>query len=179
MSYYLRVTAGTHMNVKNLSFEVKNSHPITDIAFIKEELIKYNNEYLGLPSNSPGPQPVSIIVKNEEGERIAGAYAHAYLNVFHIYGCWVHKNYRKKGIGRIIDKKLQEAAEEHNCHTATMETHSFQLTKSFYTKVGVLFKHRIKNSPYGHTKYFLMNKLDRDKSFLWKLKNVFQRYTRK
>lgn len=175
MSYYLRITQGQTMNLESLNIEVKETHPISDVNFIKEQLIQYNNEKLGLPLNSPGPQPICIMIKNEAGEKIAGAYAHAYLNVFHIYGCWVHQDYRRQGIGKLIDKKLQEQAEKFHCHTATMETHSFQLTDRFYTKVGVLFKHKINNSPIGHTKYYLINKLDKDKNVLWKLRNSFQK----
>jgi ribosomal protein S18 acetylase RimI-like enzyme len=161
---------------QNLSFEIKDSHSISDISFIKEKLIEYNNECLNLPLDTPGPQPVSVMVKNKNDEKIAGAYAHAYLNVLHIYGCWVHKDYRKKGIGKEIGKKLEKLAEKYKCHTATMETHSFQMTKSFYKRVGVLFINRVKNSPNGHSKYFLINKLQHDKNFLWKFINKIQTY---
>jgi GNAT superfamily N-acetyltransferase len=161
---------------QDLIFEVKDTHSITDISFIKERLIEYNNECLNLPPDTPGPQPVSVMVKNSDGEKIGGAYAHAYLNVLHIYGCWVHKEYRKKGIGKEIGKKLELQAAKYNCHTATMETHSFQMTKSFYNRVGVLFINKIKNSPKGFNKYFLINKLEHDKNIFWKIKNAIQTY---
>lgn len=163
-------------SLEELNFEIKDTHSITDINFIKEKLIEYNNECLNLPKDTPGPQPVSVMVKNRNGEKIAGAYAHAYLNVLHIYGCWVHKDYRKQGIGKEIGKKLEIQAQKYHCHTATMETHSFQMTKSFYKRVGVLFINKIKNSPAGHNKYFLRNKLQKDKSILWKILNFIQTY---
>lgn len=161
---------------ENLSFDVKHQHSLTDINFINSKLIEYNNQKLGLESNDPGPQPVTVLLKNSVGEIVGGAYASAYLNVFHIYACWIDEKYRGQGYGKLMDKKLQEEAEKFNCHTATMETYSFQLTKKFYNKVGVLFINRIKNSPMGHTKYFLINKLDKDKNFFWKLKNFIQTY---
>jgi hypothetical protein len=50
------------------------------------------------------------------------------------------------------------------------------MTKSFYKIVGVLFINRVKNSPNGHSKYFLINKLQQDKNFLWKFINKIQTY---
>lgn len=164
------------MAIEKLSFDIKHQHSLTDINYINSKLVEFNNQKLGLPINNPGPQPVTVLLKNENDEVVGGAYASAYLNVFHIYACWIDEKYRGQGYGRLMDKKLQQEAERFNCHTATMETHSFQLTKNFYNKVGVLFINKIKNSPIGHTKYFLINKLDKDKSLVWKIKNFIQTY---
>lgn len=162
------------INFKNLIFESIESHSISDVSFIKNELVKFNNHCLNLPENSPGPQPVSVMVRNEKGELIGGAYAHAYLSVMHIYGLWVNPDYRNIGVGRRVCKDLETLAEKFNCHTAIMDTHSFQMTSNFYNKLSVLFLNKIKNSPPGHTKFIMINKLQNDKTIFWKFKSFLQ-----
>ncbi|MAX66642.1 MAG: GNAT family N-acetyltransferase [Bacteriovoracaceae bacterium] len=163
-----------------LSYDLKYSHPLNDIHFINTKMIEFNNECLGLPANTPGPQPLSITVKNQSGEVIAGSYASVYFNVLHIYTCWVHKDYRRQGIGTQIKNEYEKLAHKLNFHTTTLETYSFQHTNSFYHKLRVLFQFKIKDSPKGHYKYFLSYRLKHNRGFFStlteKLKDIFIRH---
>jgi GNAT superfamily N-acetyltransferase len=164
-------------NDSPLEFEIKSSHPVSDLNYIRSGILEYNKECLGENIQYSDPEPVTIIVKDDNGQKIAGAFGYAYLNVFTVEGLFIEKPFRGQGLGRKISKMLQDEAEKRNCHTATLETFSFAHTKTFYKKIGVLFSTTIKNSPRGHSKYILVNKLEKDKGLIWKVKNFIQKVT--
>jgi GNAT superfamily N-acetyltransferase len=160
-----------------LNFDIKSSQPISDLNFIRAGILNYNSECLNQPDSNFYPEPVTIVVKDGENRRIAGAFGYAYLNVFTVEGMFIEKEYRGNGLGRKLSIMLQAEAKKRNCHTATLETYSFAHTAKFYNKLGVLFAKTIPNSPKGHKKYFLINKLEEDKSLIWKFISFLQRFT--
>lgn len=157
----------SNFNLDELNIVITEDHPLSDIHWIKSNIIEHHAECLGDKHQSK-PEPVSIIIKDVAGKRIAGAFGYAYLNVFTVEGMFIDKAYRRKGIGRKLSILLQNEAEKRNCHTATLETYSFANTKNFYNSLGVIFSKRIYNSPKGHCKYILINKLEKDKNLFWR-----------
>lgn len=161
----------------DLQFDIKSSQPISDLNFIRSGILNYNSECLDQPNSEIMPEPVTIIVKDQDERRIAGAFGYAYLNVFTVEGMFIEKEFRGQGLGRKLSIMLQTEASKRNCHTATLETYSFAHTSKFYNKIGVLFSKTIKNSPKGHNKYFLINKLEKDKNKFWNFIKFLQRFT--
>jgi hypothetical protein len=73
-----------------------NDHPSSQVAqTIIDGLVHYNTEMAGDSQNTP----LSVIVRNENGEIIGGLLGRTYWGWLHINTIWVEKHFRQKGIG--------------------------------------------------------------------------------
>ena len=59
------------INIDQLDYSSKNEHPISDVHWIKSEIIKHHSECLQSTENIT-PIPFSHIVKEKNGIKIAG-----------------------------------------------------------------------------------------------------------
>lgn len=96
---------------------------------------------------------VSALARRGE-DVVGGAFGYTNWDWVFIAQLWVADEVREKGIGRRLLALIEEAAREHGCRHAHVDTFSFQAL-SFYERLGYRVFGRIENYPPGHTRYFL------------------------
>lgn len=115
------------MTNKEIEFTIK---PKTeDVSFITQKINEEISEF--------GPAyPFAFFMRAEDRNIIAGCNGSVFFGCIYTDQLWVHREYRKQGLG----KQLMEAVHEHGrkagCRMATISTMSFQNTRKFYEKLG-------------------------------------------
>jgi ribosomal protein S18 acetylase RimI-like enzyme len=98
-----------------------------------------------------------VFVRDEAGTPFAGLVAYVSGGWVYIYSLWVKADLRHRGIGR----KLMIAAEGHalqqGCHSAYLDTFSFQ-APSFYEKLGYEIFGTLDYPP-KHKRFFMKKRL--------------------
>ena len=83
-----------------------------------------------------GCYPFAFLVRDDSGQIIAGC------NGSVVYGCvytdqlWVHRDYRKQGLGKKLLQQVHELGCQSGCNMATVCTMSFQHARGFYERLG-------------------------------------------
>ena len=96
----------------NYQIEI-NDHPSSqDAQTIIDGLAHYNTEISGDAQNTP----LSVIVRNENGQIIGGLLGRTYWGWLHINTIWVEKHFRQKGIGKKLIASAEKEATGRNCH---------------------------------------------------------------
>lgn len=86
---------------------------------------------------------------------ITGGTSWEWLIVSHL---WVMESKRRCGLGQSLMQKAEAEAIERGCHSAHLDTYSFQAV-AFYLKIGYEEFGRLENYPRGHSRYYLRKKL--------------------
>lgn len=80
--------------------------------------------------------PFAFSVRDDAGQVIAGC------NGYVVYGCvytdqlWVHRDYRKQGLGKRLLQQVHELGRQSDCSMASVCTMSFQHARGFYEHLG-------------------------------------------
>lgn len=122
--------------------------------FVRDHLDIFNVGATGLSAW----YPVNLYVKNERGEILGGLLGSVWGGWLHISYLWMDEVVR----GQRWATKLMDCAEsyarERGCHSADLDTHSFQ-ARPFYEKRGYEVFATLDDYPKGHRKFFLRKKL--------------------
>jgi GNAT superfamily N-acetyltransferase len=135
------------------SFEKKPTE--NEINIVKKGLDDFNFKIV----ENDNHRALAIIVKNNIGKIIGGILGGTYWNWLYIERLWITEDHRGKGLGKKLLNEIEKEAFENGCQNAHLETHDFQALK-FYLKNGYKKKFRLKNLPVGHSKYFLVKRLN-------------------
>ena len=109
-----------------------NDHPSSQEAqTIIDGLVHYNTVMAGDSQNTP----LSVIVRNENGEIIGGLLGRTYWSWLHINTIWVKEHFRQKGIGKKLIESAEKEAVDRNCRCSFLDKYDFQ-AKLFYQKLG-------------------------------------------
>jgi len=107
----------------------------------------------------PGHQPwrgLGIFLR--EADRIAAGLAgETYSGWLFVKYLWVSEELRGKGIGRELMARAEARAVERGCHSAWLDTFSFQ-ARGFYEKLGYAEFGRLAYPP-GHHRHFMQKRL--------------------
>lgn len=117
--------------MKNFNIYIKENDLADIPSKLRQGLINYNKPFLGEWS----PVDFAISIEDENKNLIGGVsgyYADEYVIVQ--LAC-VDESYRKKGIGTILFKKLDDFTLSKKCKFIHLETMEFQ-AKDFYEKFG-------------------------------------------
>jgi GNAT superfamily N-acetyltransferase len=138
-----------------LSFEKNPSWD--DREFVDEALGAYNAPFLRDPSWSY----FGIFVRNDGpelgGAIRAGLIGNCYAGWLFVNLLWVHEELRRTGIGQSLLGEAERHAIEFGCHSAWLDTFSFQ-GPNFYPKFGYEEFGRLDYPP-GHQRIFLKKQL--------------------
>jgi ribosomal protein S18 acetylase RimI-like enzyme len=137
----------------DIKYEITDSPDEDSIAFIREELNKYNQQY----SEPDNHKPITIIVR-ENDNVIGGLLGGTYWEWLYIDRFWINEKYRRKGLGKEILNAAEAEAIKRGCKNAHLDTHDFQALE-FYKKNGYKIKSKLKNLPRGYNKYLMWKKL--------------------
>jgi GNAT superfamily N-acetyltransferase len=107
----------------------------------------------------PGHQqwrPFGVFVR-EGGEIIAGLAGETYCGWLFVRYLWVSDALRGRGIGRALMSQAEARARDRGCHSAWLDTFSFQ-APGFYQRLGYEEFGRLDYPP-DHQKHFLRKRL--------------------
>ena len=134
-----------------LSFE--NDPPWSDREAIDEALGNYNAPFLDDPRYSY----FGIFVRDEADKIRAGLIGNCYAGWLFINLLWIEAGLRRGGIGSQLVAEAERHAREFGCHSAWLDTFSFQ-GPNFYPRLGYREFARLDYPP-GHERIFFRKQL--------------------
>src|SRR5579863_54876 len=134
-----------------LSFEDRPSW--NDREVVDEGLGEYNAPFL----RDPSYEYFGIFVREDAGEIRAGLIGNCYAGWLFVNLLWVHADLRRGGIGRGLVAEAERRALDFGCHSAWLDTFSFQAPE-FYRKLGYREFARLDYPP-DHQRIFLKKQL--------------------
>jgi len=89
----------------------------------------------------PDKDPVydyAFLIRDNDDKIIAGCNGFVFFGAIYIDQLWVHRDYRKQGLGKKLVDKVHEFGREAGCRMTTLSTMSFQGALGFYEKLGYI-----------------------------------------
>ncbi|MBS0517948.1 MAG: GNAT family N-acetyltransferase [Proteobacteria bacterium] len=102
--------------------------------------------------------PVNLFLKSDRGETLGGLLGRVWGGWLHISILWIDESQRGKDWGTRLMDEAEAYGRERGCHSASLDTHSFQ-ARGFYEKRGYEVFGVLDDYPEGHQKFFLKKKL--------------------
>ncbi|MBS0524851.1 MAG: GNAT family N-acetyltransferase [Proteobacteria bacterium] len=125
-----------------------------DARYVRERLDLYNVGVTGVYAW----YPVQFFAKSDRGETLGGVLGSIWGGWLHIAYLWVDDSVRGKDWGTRLMDQAEAYGREHGCHSAMLDTHSFQ-ARPFYEARGYEVFGTLDDYPEGHKKFFLRKKL--------------------
>ncbi len=125
-----------------------------DGKFILERIHEFNFSKL----NFSDDKYFSVFLRNQENDIVGGVVTSVYWSWLFIYLAWVDESLRGKGYGTKLINVAEKKAIELKCHSAWLDTISFQ-AKPFYEKLGYEIFGQLDNYPPGYNRFFLKKRL--------------------
>lgn len=117
------------MDLENLKIEVD---PATkDIRALDDRLYEYNVEKTG----SDDGRWLSIFVRDDSGEIVAGLHGWTWCGACKIERLWIRQDLRREGYGQRLLAAAEQEARIRGCAQLLVDTFSFQ-APLFYQKLG-------------------------------------------
>jgi GNAT superfamily N-acetyltransferase len=140
---------------RGLSFSVEDRPALADREAIDDALEEFNRPYLRDPTFGR----IGLFIRNEAGAIVAGLDARHYAGWLFVNNLWVERPLRGRGIGRHLLGEAERMAVERGCHSAWLDTFSFQAPK-FYRRFGYEVFGTLDYPP-DHRRFFLKKRLHR------------------
>ena len=134
-----------------LSIETQPS--AADCLTVGMALDAYNRQFFG----ETGYSQTGLLVRNEAGEIMAALVGSTYAGWLFVAMLWVHAELRRRGIGSQLLALAERRAAEHGCHSAMLDTFSFQ-GPAFYPRFGYRLYGALDYPP-DHRRLFLWKPL--------------------
>lgn len=143
-------------NIHLTDVVLEEDHPEAIKEIILKGLREYNYAFLGYYE----PKRFAIYIRNDAADIIAGVYgfSEASHQVLRMEFVWVHKDYRKQGLGTTLLQHIEYYARSKGCSIIQVTTLEFQ-AKEFYKKNGYQEVGSVPQWCYGTTEIFLQKKL--------------------
>jgi len=126
-----------------------------DIDRIEQGLIDHNEAVA--PHDMPY-RDFTVLAKDAKGRILGGLYGKMYWDWLFIEKMWVDNKARRKGLGLRIMAAGEARAREFGCHSAWLDTMSFQ-ARPFYEKQGYRLFGQLDDFPIGQKRYFMAKRL--------------------
>jgi GNAT superfamily N-acetyltransferase len=126
----------------------------TNAQFVRDHLDFYNVGATGLSAY----YAVHFFLKNERGETLGGLLGSIWGGWLRVSYLWVDEAVRGGRWGSRLMDRAEAYARERGCHSAELDTHSFQ-ARPFYERRGYELFGTLDDYPKGHKKFFLKKKL--------------------
>jgi GNAT superfamily N-acetyltransferase len=139
------------MEQPELVFEPHND---AAFAFVRDRLSLYNAGATGRSDF----YNVNIFLKGEKGEILGGLLGYVWSDWLYVSILWVDDALRGKGNATRLMDAAEDYARQRGCHSASLDTHSFQ-ARPFYEKRGYELFGTLDDYPKGHKKFFLKKRL--------------------
>lgn len=124
-----------------------------DCKTVNEALSTYNKQFL----HDPKFAHFALFVRDQSQAIHAGLDAYVYGGWLFVHNLWVHGDLRGRGIGRDLMAQAERRAVALGCHSAWLDTFSFQ-APAFYQKLGYEVFGVLEYPP-EHKRFFLKKQL--------------------
>jgi len=124
-----------------------------DVEVLPHALEAFNEQHW--PGHQPW-QPLAVFVR-EHGRIVAGLAGETYAGWLFVRYFWIAEKLRNQGIGRALLREAEQRAAARGCHSAFLDTFSFQAPE-FYRKQGYEEFGRLDYPPKGE-RIFLRKRL--------------------
>lgn len=141
--------------LQGLSLSIEERPALADREAIDDALEEFNRPYLRDPTFGR----IGLFIRNEAGGIVAGLDASYYAGWLFVINLWVERQLRGRGIGSDLLAEAERLAVERGCHSAWLDTFSFQAPE-FYRRFGYEVFGTLDYPP-DHTRLFLKKRLDR------------------
>ena len=132
---------------------VEDAPDEADVEVLPYALEAYNE---GRWPQHPPWQPLAIFLR-DEAQIVAGLAGETYCGWLFVKYLWVSEGLRGRGVGRELMARAEGLARERGCHSAWLETFSFQ-ARGFYEKLGYQEFGRLDYPP-DHHRHFMRKRL--------------------
>lgn len=96
---------------------------------------------------------------NDNGEVIAGVFATSTAyNIVYISILWVHQDYRRQGVGRLLIETLEQEARAKGARLIRLDTFDWQ-GKAFYQALGYEEVGSYVSEEFGFSEHFFLKRL--------------------
>ncbi len=138
------------MSEIELKIEIELSPSSSDEQVVWDGLRQHNDQYVA----SNDDISFAIFLRQAEGTILGGLLAKAGRGWLHVNTIWVHTSVRGKGYGTRLLHMAEEEARRRGCHSAYLDTFSFQAL-SFYEQYGYEVFGMLDDFPEGYQRYFM------------------------
>jgi ribosomal protein S18 acetylase RimI-like enzyme len=130
---------------------VIEDHPAPhDLEFLEHQINHYNMVQTGAFDG----RALTVFVRNEQQDIIAGIVGYTWAGMCEIQFLWVHPDVRKQGYGTRLLHLAEQEAQQRSCSIIILSTYSFQ-APAFYQRHGYEVVGRIDDCPPNYTNYYL------------------------
>jgi len=136
-----------------LSLSIEDQPSTEDWDRLGSALDAYNRQFLG----ETGYSRIGFFVRDASGDIKAGLTGTTYAGWLFVAELWVHADFRRRGLGSQLLAMAEERAIARGCHSALLDTFSFQGPK-FYPRFGYEVFGTLDYPP-DHHRYFLRKRL--------------------
>jgi GNAT superfamily N-acetyltransferase len=142
------------MQENNLKIEIELSPVSNDEKVVWNGLRQHNNEHV----SSDGDITFAVFLRGIEKMILGGVLAKAGRGWLHIHSMWVDPSIRGKGYGTKLLIAAEEEARRRGCHSAYLDTFSFQ-ARPFYERCGYEVFGTLDDYPEGYQRFFMRKSL--------------------
>jgi ribosomal protein S18 acetylase RimI-like enzyme len=137
-----------------LQFSMEPDANDEDKAYIEQSLYTFNAKMV--PDASY--HPINIFLRDDAKQIHGGLIGGCWGGWFHISIVWIAESSRGQGYGTQLMTMAENQAIEHGCHSAFLETHSFQAPE-LYRRLGYTTVGELPDYPPGYTFYIMQKRL--------------------
>ena len=136
-----------------MKFEVLSSNNSEVFDTLVSKVREFNFSHMGAKKS----EPLSVIVRDDNGNIIGGVSGRTIYNQFLIEVLWVADSFRGQGLGRDLMALAEDKAKLRGCLAAQVDTLSFQ-APDFYQKLGFEVVGKVDGVPDSPERYFLVKR---------------------
>ena len=125
-----------------------------DVEALGELIYAYNAASSGIDDG----EEFGIFLRDDDATLYGGICGWTWAGCTEIRYLWVHETRRGQGYGSRLLAAAEDAARERGCHTALLDTYSFQAPE-FYRAHGYEVYAVVDDFPTGHQRLFLRKRL--------------------
>ena len=128
-----------------------------DKDFVRGGLAEFNRGHIA-PDIFESYKPLCLFVRDHDGVVLGGLLGLTYWGWLVIEFLWLPETLRGQDLGSDLVRMAEEEAIRRGCHSANLDTMSFQ-AQGFYEKLGYEVFGVLEDFPPGHQKIFLRKRL--------------------
>jgi len=120
---------------------------------VRDRLREFNQQFVAPYTYNP----LTLTVRNSEGELLGGCLGGVGMNWLNIDILWVREDMRGKGLGREVLRAMEAEGRRLGATSVVLDTFEFQ-AKGFYEKEGYAEYGRIEQFAPGFDRYYMQKR---------------------